>query len=46
MEAGFVKSRDEERSLRQLLDDLAPSLGFIPSGKEAYFDGFYLDRLW
>jgi hypothetical protein len=46
MEEDFVKSSDEDKSLRHLLDDLAPSLGFIPSGKEAYFEGFYLDRLW
>ncbi|MCD6277741.1 hypothetical protein J7J69_05810 [candidate division WOR-3 bacterium] len=36
----------EEKQIRNLLDELANKLGLYCEKKEAYFSGYYIDRLW
>ena len=43
--AEYVTRTDEDQ-VRRLLDELAPAFGYISKAKEAYFNRFYLDRLW
>jgi hypothetical protein len=39
-------SKAEETDVRELLDELARKLRYRADGKESYFPGFYVDRLW
>jgi len=41
----YIK-RDEERLIRELLDEMADGFGLYSPKKEKFFSGYYLDRLW
>lgn len=43
---GVYVTRADENRVLQLLDEMAPALGYISENKETHFNGFYLDRLW
>ncbi|MFX0195851.1 MAG: hypothetical protein ACFFCW_07000 [Candidatus Hodarchaeota archaeon] len=39
-------SNEKENQVRNLLDELAEEINLYCEKKEAYFSGYYLDRLW